>query len=539
MGESREPVAATKVDPAADPGAGAAPSRTPRFSRGESGFVSEMEAFLQDRLRLLTALLGIAGLALWVVGRAADVLTRGLPGLDLLHPSVATHLGACVAAGLLHGVLRRRRLRGPALLAVDVLSAELLVATCLLIYGFSYRTGIRQLPALLGLLLIARAVVVPDAPARTFWLSLPAVPGLLAVQLLHGTVYAAEGVPLARDHFLKWVVWDQATLGLSVALATLTSTVSHSLRRRAWEAGQVERYTLEERIGAGAMGEVWRARHGLLRRPTALKLLRPEVSGEADLARFENEVRQTARLAHPNTVAVYDYGTTADGAFYYAMELVDGADLDRLVRFGGPLPPARVLHVLVQACGSLEEAHGAGLLHRDVKPANIMLCRRGGEHDVVKVMDFGLVRDLSLGGEDPGAPGLSGTPLTMAPEVILRRPAGPASDLYALGAVGCFLLTGRPIFDEESSGAFLAAHLREPPVRPSQRIPGTPGDLEAILLRCLRKDPAERYPGAAELRAALLGCADAGRWRPEDARRWWEEHGEGLRAAGAAEAGAA
>jgi serine/threonine-protein kinase len=490
-----------------------------------------MEAFLQERLRLVVALLGIAGFALWVAGRAADVLSKGPEGLALLDRAVATHLGACAAAGLLYGVLRRRRIRGPALLVLDVLVAALLVATCLLIYAFSYRTGIRQLPSLLGLLLIARAVVVPDGPVRTFLLSLPAVPGVLAVQLAHGTVYAAEGVELPGGIFVKWVVWDLATGGLSVALATLTAWVSHSLRRRAWEAGQVERYSLEERIGAGAMGEVWRARHGLLRRPTALKILRPGVTGEADLIRFENEVRQTARLSHPNTVAVFDYGTTADGVFYYAMELVDGADLDRFLRVSGPMPAARVIHVLVQVCGSLEEAHAAGLLHRDVKPANIMLCRRGGELDVVKVMDFGLVRDMNREETDSPEEGITGTPMTMAPEVILRKAPGPAADLYALGAVGCFLLSGKPIFDRDTSGAFLVAHLREPPVPPSERVPGVPRDLEAVLLRCLEKDPAARYAGAAALRAALLACADAGRWTPEDARRWWEENGDRLREA--------
>jgi serine/threonine-protein kinase len=517
------------ADPPPSPGNGG--RRVPRFSRGDSGFVSEVEAFLQARLRLVSAVLALAGLALWIVSRLADAASRGWESADLTHPSVVAHLAACLLGGALFAVLRRRRFRGTALLLLDAAAAGLLVGTCILIDVFSFRTGIRQLPGMTALLLIARAVVVPDGPVRTFWLSVPVVPAFLAVALVHGTYWVQEGVEIPEGRFVSWLLWEQATLALGVGTAVLASQVGHSLRRRAWEAGQVERFTLEERIGSGSMGEVWRARHGLLRRPAALKLLRPGLAGEGELRRFENEVRQTARLTHPNTVAVFDYGTTADGDFYYAMELLDGADLDRVVRATGPVPAARAIHLLAQACGSLHEAHGIGLVHRDVKPANLVLCRRGGEDDVLKVMDFGLVRDLS----DPGAAGeagLAGTPLTMAPEVVLRRPAGPAADLYSLGAVGCFLLTGQPIFDHAEVGALLAAHLREEPIPPSARGAPVPRDLEEVLLRCLRKDPGARWESAAAMREALLACADAGRWTPGDARRWWERHGASLVAAG-------
>jgi serine/threonine-protein kinase len=505
------------------------PSRPPvRFARGSSGFEAELAAYLQERLRLVAGFLAVSSTLLLLVGRASDLAAFGPDPAQHLHPSVLTHAAACAAGGGLWWVLRSRRLSARGLLLVDAVVAGVLTGTCLLVYLFSYQTGIRQLPALLGLLLIARAVVVPSRALRTFLLSLPAAPGVLLIQLSRGTAFLREGVEIPPGSFAAWVVWDQATLWLAVATATAASKVNFGLRLRAWSAQQVDRYTLEGRLGIGAMGEVYRARHGLLRRPTAIKILRPEITGEAMLRRFEHEVRQTARLEHPNTVRVYDYGTTPDGVFYYAMELLDGADLQRVVEATGPMPAARVVHLLSQCCGALAEAHGIGLIHRDVKPANVVLCRRGGEDDVAKLMDFGLVMDVSPEAARLDEGGPCGTPLTMAPEVILRRPVSPATDLYSLGAVGCFLLTGQPLFDVAGPGEFLGAHLREEPRRPSASVPGVPADLEEVLLRCLRKDPGARFPDAAALREALLSCADAGRWGRADAKRWWDRHGASL-----------
>jgi serine/threonine-protein kinase len=301
--------------------------------------------------------------------------------------------------------------------------------------------------------------------------------------------------------------------------------VNFSLRAQVREAKKLGQYHLEEKIGEGGMGTVYRATHAMLRRPTAIKLLRPEITGEETIRRFEREVQQTSRLSHPNTVAIYDYGRTPDGVFYYAMELLGGADLDRLVRAHGPFPAARAIHVLRQACGALAEAHGAGLVHRDIKPGNIILCERGGVHDVAKVVDFGLVRDLrNVQGSLTRVGTICGTPETIAPEVLSGSEAGPAADLYALGVVGCFLLTGKPIFDVTTAGELIGAHLHSDPVPPSARDPSVPRDLEAALLRCLAKDPARRVPTAEALRADLAACAAAGRWTDEDAQRWWHDH---------------
>ncbi|MHC5011291.1 MAG: serine/threonine-protein kinase [Planctomycetota bacterium] len=497
----------------------------------DASFETELNAYLQRRLRLVTGFLGIAATFLLVVSRAMDIVNHGWVPANLVHPAVITHAVACLVAVGLHLVLRRGMLSGRTLRFIDGLIVELVILSCLLVLYFSYEFGMRQQVTVLGLLLMARAIVVPSRPGRTFALSCPAPIGLLALQLHLGQAYAAEGLLFPETAFPSHVVWNQAVLWLSVALATLTSQVSFSLRMKAFEAARVDRYTLEGRIGGGAMGEVFRARHRHMRRPAAVKVLRPEIAGRKTLERFEREVQLTSRLTHPNTVSVFDFGQTAEGLFYYAMELLDGADLEVLVERTGPMPPARVIHVMQQACASLHEAHGVGLVHRDVKPANIMLCHQGGEADVVKVMDFGLVKDMASSTALSSPDALSGTPLTMAPEVIRGEEVSPAADLYALGVVGCFLLTGRPIFEADSPAEVLLGHLREPPVPPSRHRPDVPVDLEACLLAALAKDKAARPASAAAFRRILLSCDAAGGWRQEDAEAWWMEHEEILTAA--------
>jgi serine/threonine-protein kinase len=275
------------------------------------------------------------------------------------------------------------------------------------------------------------------------------------------------------------------------------------------------------------MGEVYRASHAMLRRPTAIKVIQPDATDPEMLRRFEREVRETSRLSHPNTVSIFDYGRTPDGAFYYAMEYLDGADLRRIVERHGPMPPARAIHLLVQACGALGEAHAEGLVHRDLKPSNLMLCRRGGVHDVVKVVDFGLVRDIAAAPELTGTGVLVGTPESMAPEVLRGEPATPSADLYGLGVVGYFLLTGMGIFDAATALELVGHHLHTAPVPPRTRLPAVPADLEAVILRCLEKEPAGRFPDTRALARALAACGDAGGWSEEDAAAWWRAHANG------------
>lgn len=326
-----------------------------------------------------------------------------------------------------------------------------------------------------------------------------------------------------------------ALAGIGIAaLLTAAIVLGGSMRaiRRQMRAAvaQVERqlgqYHLREKIGSGGNGTVYRARHALLRRPTAIKLMNPEFArSDAARARFEHEVQITSSLSHPNTVAIYDYGQTPDGTLYYAMELLNGSTLEQLVRVTGPLPGGRVIHILEQIAGSLSEAHGRNLIHRDIKPSNAILCERGGMFDVVKVLDFGLVKEIAhTDGDLTHANVLIGTPLFMAPETISQPGmASPQSDLYALGAVGYYLLTARNVFDGGSAVEICARHLNDAPVPPSVRAGIAVGeDLEQLILQCLAKSPADRPDGAGALREALLACQDAGSWTQRQAQAWWQ-----------------
>jgi serine/threonine-protein kinase len=291
-------------------------------------------------------------------------------------------------------------------------------------------------------------------------------------------------------------------------------------------------YTLVEKLGEGGMGVVYRAQHSMLRRATAIKLLPPGRRGAEDIARFEREVQLTSQLSHPNTIAVYDYGRTPDGVFYYVMEFIDGIALEDLVASEGPLPAARVVRILIQICGALNEAHARGIVHRDIKPANLMLMDRGGIPDFVKVLDFGLVKeeasDASLG-VSGGTP-LLGTPLYISPEAILSGVVDGRADLYALGCVAYFLLTGTTVFQGVSVVDVCSQHLSKTPVPPSQRTNAfVPPSLEALILRCLEKKPENRPASAALLLSELRAIeAEIGSFDDDTLRRWWQERGHAL-----------
>ncbi len=305
-------------------------------------------------------------------------------------------------------------------------------------------------------------------------------------------------------------------------------------RRRLSEAElklkQLGQYMLEEKIGEGGMGVVYRARHALLRRDTAVKLLLPDRADPAAIARFEREVCLTCQLTHPNTIQVYDYGHTPEGIFYYAMEYLHGLNLHDLIARFGPQPEARVIHILAQICDSLAEAHALGLIHRDIKPGNIFLTHRGGVADCVKVLDFGLVREFRADEAEPMAADseqmIEGTPWFMPPEAIAgSAQIDPRSDLYSLGALGYFLLTGQYIFDAETVGEIHEKQLHADPIPPSQRTAQPiSAEMEQLLLCCLAKEPSARPQSANDLRTRLLACATAGNW-PVSARvAWWETY---------------
>jgi serine/threonine-protein kinase len=294
-------------------------------------------------------------------------------------------------------------------------------------------------------------------------------------------------------------------------------------------------YELEERLGQGGMGEVWRARHHLLARRAAIKLIRPEALGSDQqarrvaLARFEREAQATASLRSPHTIDLYDFGISDTGVFYYVMELLVGRDMQTLVRDFGQQPPERALYLLEQVCESLAEAHAAGLVHRDIKPSNIYVCREGLRYDFVKVLDFGLARDrrpeavrLTMDTSER----LTGTPAYMAPEVILgATEVDPRADIYALGCVAYFLLTGQLVFEGTTPMKTLLKHVEEAPVPPSQRTEvAVPPALDALILTCLDKDPGRRPKDAQAVLHLVRECRVGTPWNDDRAREWWEMH---------------
>ncbi len=293
-------------------------------------------------------------------------------------------------------------------------------------------------------------------------------------------------------------------------------------------------YTLEQKVGQGGMGAVYRARHDRLPRPVAVKLLRTRVAGEESLELFEREVQQTSRLTHPSTVQIYDFGAAPNGIYYYAMEYIDGLTLDDLVMRYGPLSPGRVIYILAQVAHALAEAHEMGLVHRDIKPANILLCDRGGVVDFPKLVDFGLVADLQapIDPNDNRPRTLLGTPMYMAPEALVETHRIDArTDLYALGAVAYYMLTGEDLFDEARDVEHLVSlQLNQDPVTPSQRVRRKlPRDLERLVMTCLAKSPLERPQSALELRESMLNCLDARNWGMREAEAWWADEGLSIR----------
>ena len=316
-------------------------------------------------------------------------------------------------------------------------------------------------------------------------------------------------------------------LSLSWISAVFGVHTINLLRSEAFRAKQLGQYRLKQLIGSGGMGDVYLAEHVLMKRPCAIKVIRPEKAGDPKvLARFEREVQATAKLSHWNSVDIFDYGRAEDGTFYYVMEYLPGMNLAELVRRHGPLPAARALHLIRQACDALQEAHEVGLIHRDIKPANIFASVRGGWHDVAKLLDFGLVKPIAdLDAAQLTQEGtITGSPLYMSPEqAVGDREPDARSDIYALGSVLYFLLTGRPPFDDPKPMKVLLAHAQQPPIPPSQLTSDVPEDVEMVVLRCLQKSADDRFQSAAHLAAAIDDCNDYGRWTHETARAWWRE----------------
>jgi eukaryotic-like serine/threonine-protein kinase len=520
-----------KVSPvvraAARPPVALVPGSAPRLQ-------SEITTLLHRRIRFV-AVIGSVFTALFL---AKDLLLghyRDDPALLAIHVVVLAVSAAAAAVTLARPRLGLAALRGLecALVGVVALFMGYLQVGWLEFHGvYESRAECHDGDLVLmagdsctlrwAFLLVAYGVLIPNTLRRC--VAVVAAVALCPLLITAGVGLVYGTLPQLGDALAEMGLW----LGTISAIAVYGSHKISQLRQQAFEARKLGQYRLGRRLGSGGMGEVYLAEHVLLKRPCAVKVIRPEHAGDwQTLARFEREVRATATLTHGNTVEIFDYGHAEDGTFYYVMEYLPGLNLQQLVARHGPLSPARAVRMLRQVCAALREAHGLGMVHRDIKPSNLIACERGGVHDVIKLLDFGLVRpafetdaDVRLTGQGV----LTGTPAYMSPEQARGRDEIDArSDIYSLGAVAYFLLTGRPPFVGETMVDVIVAHATEAPA-PLSVHRAVPDDLEAIVLRCLKKEPAMRFQDATSLESALAGCTCASRWTDEDAGTWWREH---------------
>jgi len=497
--------------------------RTRMAPWGPTASSAETRAYVQERLTLFVKMMfWISWLLLGFVIAAYELYPSARPaGADIVHPTAV--LGLITMGVIWVTQLARRQPSIERLYWIDFIVTVGIGSVFGLSAYMSYdkRAAVWTAFIFTVFIVMGRALIVPSSPRRTLVVSGVAFAPLAAA----GIAMAIRWEQYLEFPPVAFALGDLFCAGVTVLLATTGSGVIYGLRRQVSEAMQLGQYTLDEKIGEGGMGAVYRARHAMLRRPTAIKLLPPAKLGAESLKRFEREVQHMSQLTHPNTVAVYDYGRSPDGVFYYAMEYLDGVDLETLVRIDGPQPAPRVVHILRQVCGALDEAHGLGLTHRDIKPANVILCRRGNQPDVAKVVDFGLVKPVTPEDADHSATQvILGTPAYLAPEAVTDpSTVGPAVDLYALGAVGYYLLTGKRVFEGKTVVDLCVQHVSATPKLPSTRTDNSiPGDLERLIMCCLEKVPSARPGSARELRATLTALPVYQEWDEASALSWWE-----------------
>jgi serine/threonine-protein kinase len=442
------------------------------------------------------------------------------------------------AALVVAAVMRSPRLPPPAAmnlgLVFEVASSYAIAAS-----EFGDLSGFNPHSGLLGLSWVAVwvvlfTIVVPTSPRRAV---LAALASVSAVPVVVGAVTWSGAAPLrlgVADFFFGFIFPYLLVVGMAYVGARAVYQLGTEVKR----ARELGSYRLEAKLGEGGMGEVWRARHRMLARPAAVKLIRPVLTSndrnggsEEALRRFEREAQVIARLRSPHTVELFDFGVADDGAFYYAMELLDGLDADSLLRRFGPTPPERAIYVLRQVCHSLSEAQSCGLVHRDIKPANVFLCHYGEEYDFVKVLDFGIVGAVREQGGPSASAGMTrddrvqGTPAFIAPEQAMGGQVDGRADIYATGCLASWLLTGQFVFSADTSMGLVLHHASTPPTPPSSRIDRPiPKALDDLVLACLAKDPADRPQSARELSTSLAGIEGGNAWTQDRAREWWTTH---------------
>jgi serine/threonine-protein kinase len=486
-------------------------------------FVQEERDLMRRRARLVFGLgLGITAILI-LLSRVAIGGVWG-PWERVLDLSILASFGAGLAV-LYTGSPGLRRLHNTAF-AVIALNAVLVVVNIeALQVTPDYPSAV-----ILALVLFVPAAVIPWRVGHQMALGVIAVLSPIIVRIVMQTLEGVSGLSVAA--FWQDLLVSSVVLIVLAATSVLVTNTLYSLRRKAHKARKLGNYTIERELGKGGMGEVFVARHARMVRPSAVKVLRvSSVLDEEALARFEREVQTSSSLTHPNTITIYDYGRADRLTFYYAMEYLEGMDLNRLVKRFGPVSAARAIHVLHQVCGSLAEAHDRQVMHRDLKPANIFLTQRGGLFDFVKVLDFGLAKQVQSGQQVTRKGLLVGTPEYMSPEAIHGDfPVDTRSDIYCLGAVAYYLLTGSPPFSSKSAMQLLIDQVKKPPEPPSRITEiAVPEALETAILRCLEKRPEDRFQRVQDLDATLRKVPLEEQWSNERATEWWEVHVEDMR----------
>jgi hypothetical protein len=501
-------------------------------AKGSAAIFTDTEdgELVQRRLALLYRIFALVVFGFFVLITAYSAIAMSSRFWELQRsPSKAAHAAGLVVLVCAWLICRGRPRSARVLAATELTAALGLTTAASFVVAYAARGFTAEFMGVLVFILSVtlRAALVPSRPRWTaFVAAVAAVPVPIGayVSALHNLRWHESLVPRSLVLVLS-LGWCIAGIVTTFAI----SRIVYGLRAEVKIAMRLGQYTLDEKIGEGGMGTVYRAHHALLQRPTALKLLLPDRVGLASVKRFEREVQLTSKLTHPNTIAIYDYGHTQAGVFFYAMELIDGLSLEELCEEYGPQPAARVVHILTQVASALAEAHDVGLIHRDIKPANILLSERGGLPDFAKVLDFGLVKEVgSADAKLSGTAAIMGTPTYVAPETIAHPDAITASvDLYSLGGVAYWLLTGAPPFHGANVVEVLHDHLHSQPLAPSKRTRNhVPAALDALVLKCLEKRPEARPPSARALVRELRAIQDDCPWDEEAARRWWRARGD-------------
>ena len=492
-----------------------------------SAVISEMAGMapLLEQLPRRTGFFALAMALLFFSGALFALFGSHLLGWSPDFARIAAIVNGIIAfdAVLIAKMAFRKQLQPNTLVSMGILQVHAIA------FGVTFAET--QEPAMGGLSLVALVIVIyPLFVPLTKRAALLAAGGAVVMAVV-GDLVSQLVVAGTIDSISFKHLGNLAAAGLAFASVSLLQ----GLGRSVVAARQAGAYHLTERIGSGGMGEVWRASHQHLRRPAAVKIIRTPEGAAANkdqstalLKRFQREAQATAELHSQHTVQIYDFGVSSDGRFYYVMEFLDGADMQTLVEQHGPMSPARAIFLLEQLCDSLDDAHRSGLVHRDIKPANVIVCRYGHRYDFVKVVDFGLVQSaasdnadirLTADGQAPG------TPASMAPEIATGKPADARSDIYAIGCVAYWLVTGALVFDADSSLQVILKHVQERPVPPSERTEmPLPKALDDAILACLAKDPAKRPQSCAELLETLAAIPLESPWNEERAANWWSQH---------------